>query len=75
MEYQTKDRYVSVSELMEKYSVSRATIIRWVRNNGDTVRYFKENSLLRVHFGDFENMIERKVEETIASDRDDENEG
>lgn len=67
-----KDRYVTISALMEKYSMGRATMIRWVREN-EGVRYFKEGTVLRVHLGDFEEMINKKVEKTLASDRGEKN--
>ena len=52
--------------------MGRATMIRWVREN-EGVRYFKEGTVLRVHLGDFEEMINKKVEKTLASDRGEKN--
>ena len=52
--------YTTVNVLMEKYSLSRPTIIKWAKEDGQ-VRYFQKGSFLRIHQQDFDEMIERKV--------------
>jgi len=57
---QVETQYVTVSHLMKMYSMGRATVIRWVKDN-DEVRYFQDEKFLRVNLQDFENLIEKKV--------------
>ena len=57
---QVETQYVTVSYLMKVYSMGRATVIRWVKDNED-VRYFQDEKFLRVNLADFEKLIESKV--------------
>lgn len=65
--------YVSVSDLMKMYRVSRATVIRWIKNEDSKVRYFKDTNYIRVNLKDFKDMIDRRVASTMAEDQEKKN--
>lgn len=56
--------YVSAKELMDRYSLSRPLVIKWTKEDPD-VRYFQSGKFLRIHLGDFENMIDRLVQKSM----------
>lgn len=57
------EKFVTIAMLMDKYSASRSTVIKWVKEDPQ-IRYFKDDKMIRVHLQDFEDMISRKIEET-----------
>lgn len=57
--YEEKE-WVSITEIMEKYSISRATAIRWAKNDS-AVSVLQDGSLLRVNREEFDAMINKKI--------------
>lgn len=57
---QKPPKFVNVSYLMQEYTISRATVLRWIKADPE-IRYFQDGSFLRIHLGDFEKLIEKKI--------------
>lgn len=65
---ESKKKFTTVTDLMETYSLSRATILRWIKSEDAHIRYFQDEKFLRVHLQDFEDYINRRIEESMNKD-------
>lgn len=61
--------YVSVSDVMKIYKLSRPTVIRWIKNKDSNVRYFQDSTYIRVNLQDFRDLVELKVQKSMEKDR------
>lgn len=68
MNEENKKKFTTVTDLMEAYSLSRATILRWIKSEDAHIRYFQDEKFLRVNLQDFEDYINRRVEESMKKD-------
>lgn len=58
-------QYVTVSQLMKEFNLSRNTVINWIKSKENNVRFYQEGKVIRVDHKDFKEMIERKIEASL----------
>lgn len=58
--------WATVVELSETYNISTSSVRRWIKKY-DSVRYFQESNLLRVHRQDFADLVDSFVENRASS--------
>lgn len=62
-------RYITVTDLMEMYSLSRVTVLKWVKDEDANIRYFQDGRFLRVNLEDFENYVSKKVDHSMKNNK------
>ncbi len=58
--------WATVVELSETYNISTSSVRRWIKKY-DSVRYFQESNLLRVHRQDFADLVDSFVKNRASS--------
>ena len=58
--------WATVVELSEIYNISTSSVRRWIKKY-DSVRYFQESNLLRIHRQDFADLVDSFVENRASS--------